>query len=143
MFTTFAIGNIVRDAELKEVNVENVPTPRCRFTIAINETKRSGKTATTFVECVAWREYAKKIAPWLLKGRQVHVEGKICINQYADTNNIIRTKLQMNDVEVTLLGQKPKTEVETMEEVKEVFEEPVTHSVETRVEEYNDDIFPW
>lgn len=109
------IGNVVRDAELKNVNVNGVPTPRCRFSVAVNETRSNGEDIVTYFDVVAWREYATKIAPWTLKGRQVHVTGSVRLNQYA-SNGTFRSAMQIHNPTVTLLGKKPEVEVGNIEE---------------------------
>jgi len=114
---TSIIGNVVRDAELKMVNIEGVQTPRCKFSVAVNETRANGEPIVTYFDVTAWREYATKIAPWVLKGRQVFVTGKVRLNQYVDANRNIRTSLQLHSPEVILLGKKPEVEVPNVEEI--------------------------
>ena len=108
------IGNVVRDAELKVVNVEGVPTPRCRFSVAVNENRSNGDTVTTYFDVTTWREYATKTAQWIRKGRQVYVCGSIALNQYVDSARKVQSHLQIrNNPTVILLGKKPE---ETHEE---------------------------
>lgn len=110
------IGNVVRDAELKTVDVDGVATPRCRFSVAVNETRANGEPITTYFDVTAWREYAVKIAPWVLKGRQVFVTGSVRLNQYIDTAKRVQSHLQIHYPTVTLLGKKPEVNVEAIEE---------------------------
>ena len=114
------IGNLTRDAELKNVNVGGVSTPCCRFSVAVNETRSNGEAITTYFDVTAWRDYATKIAPWLLKGRQVFVCGHVRLNQYTDANRSIRTTLQIHNPEVVLLGKKPEVETATLEGFDEI-----------------------
>jgi len=113
------IGNVVRDAELKTVEIEGVATPRCRFSVAVNENRANGDPITTYFEITAWRDYATKIAPWILKGRQVYVTGHVRLNQYIDSNRTVRTSLQLHSPEVILLGKKPEIDVGNLEEFDE------------------------
>ena len=110
------IGNVVRDAELKTVDCEGVATPRCRFSVAVNETRSNGEDITTYFDVTAWREYATKIAPWVLKGRQVHVTGAVRLNQYI-SNGAVRSSLQIHNPTVTLLGKKPEVDVGNIAEI--------------------------
>lgn len=110
------IGNVVRDAELKTVDCEGVATPRCRFSVAVNETRGNGEDITTYFDVTAWREYATKIAPWVLKGRQVHVTGAVRLNQYI-SNGAVRSSLQIHNPTVTLLGKKPEVDVGNIAEI--------------------------
>lgn len=112
------IGNVTRDAELKTVDVDGVPTARCRFSVAVNETRGNGEDITTYFDVTAWREYGAKIAPWILKGRQVHVTGAVRLNQYV-TNGVVRSSLQIHNPTVTLLGKKPEVDVSGVEEIDE------------------------
>lgn len=110
------IGNVVRDAELKMVDVEGVKTPRCSFSVAVNESRANNEEITTYFDVTAWREYATKIAPWVLKGRQVHVSGSVRLNQYTK-NGVTRSSLQIHNPTVILLGKRPEVNVENVENI--------------------------
>ena len=110
------IGNVVRDAELKTVDVEGVPTPRCRFSVAVNETRGNGEDIVTYFDVTAWREYATKIAPWVLKGRLVYVKGAVRLNQYI-SNGAVRSSLQIHDPKVIWLDKKPTVDVGSIAEI--------------------------
>ena len=113
---TTIIGNVVRDAELKSVDVNGVATPRCRFSVAVNETRGNGAEIVTYFDVTAWRNIATKIAPWVLKGRLVYVKGSVRLNQYT-VNGVIRSSLQIHDPKVILLDKKPEINVENIEEI--------------------------
>jgi single-stranded DNA-binding protein len=110
------IGNVVRDAELKTVDVNGVPTPRCTFTVAVNETRGNGEEIVTYFGVTAWREYATKIAPLVLSGRKVHVSGAVRLNQYV-SNGAFRSNMQIHNATVILLDKKPKTGTENTAEI--------------------------
>lgn len=112
------IGNVVRDAELKNVNVEGTPTPRCKFSVAVNETRGNRGPIVTYFDIVAWREYAVKIAPWVLKGRRMYIKGAVRLNQYS-SNGVIRSAMQIHDPKVIWLDKKPTIEVGNVEELDE------------------------
>lgn len=111
------IGNVTKDAELKTVDVNGVQTPRCQFSVAVNKTRGEKKTVTYF-DVTAWREYATKIAPWVKKGRQVHVSGEVGLNQYISSGTM-RSSLQIYNPTVILLGKKPEVETGTVVELDE------------------------
>ena len=117
----FIIGNITRDAELKNVNVNGVETPRCSFSVAVNETRSNGEPVTTYFDVTLWREYAVKMAKWLVKGRQVHVEGAVRLHQYIDAMKKVNARMQLHSPTVTLLGKKPETELP--ENIEDPFDE--------------------
>lgn len=110
MNNTIIIGNVVRDAELKNVNVNGTPTARCRFSVAVNETRSNGEAIVTYFEVSLWRDRASRLAQYLKRGRQVAVTGHVRLNQYTDANHIVRSSLQLHSAEVTLLGKKPQEE---------------------------------
>lgn len=110
------IGNVTRDAELKMVDIEGVPTPRCKFSVAVNEDRANGEKIVTYFDVTTWREYASKTAPWILKGRQVYVSGAVRLNQYMDASHTIRTSMQIHNAKVILLGKKPEVDVNNIEE---------------------------
>lgn len=111
------IGNVVRDAELKMVDVNGVQTPRCRFSVAVNETRANGEDIVTYFDVTAWREYATKIAPWVLKGRQVYVRGHVRLNTYTGAMNTMKASMQIHSPEVILLGKKPVANVEDIGDI--------------------------
>jgi len=113
------IGNVVKNAELKMVSINGVKTPCCTFSVAVNETRSNGEDIVTYFDVTAWREYATKIAPWLLKGRQVFVSGHVRLNRYVDSSRIVRASLQIHSPEVILLGKKPTVDVGDIEEIGE------------------------
>jgi len=110
------IGNVVRDAELKNVDCEGVATPRCRFSVAVNETRGNGEDIVTYFDVTAWREHATKIAPWVLKGRRVYVTGSVRLNQYI-SNGAVRSSLQIHNPTVILLDNKPDIDIGNIGEV--------------------------
>jgi len=117
------IGNVVRDAELKNVDIEGTPTPRCRFSVAVNETRGNGDEIVTYFDVTAWREYATKIAPWVMKGRLVHVRGAVRLNQYI-SNGVVRSSLQIHDPRVILLDKKPTVDTSRIAEIDDDDELP-------------------
>ena len=110
MNLAFISGNIVADAEYKEVTVEGVQTPRCRFSVAVNEKKRNGDKIVNYFEVTLWRDYAKTMAPWLKKGRKVNAFGNIRLNKYKTANNEERSELQIANATVELCDNKPADE---------------------------------
>jgi single-strand DNA-binding protein len=107
----FVSGNIVADAEYKEVPVGGVHTPRCRFSVAVNEKKSNGEKIVNYFEVTLWRDYATKMAPWMKKGRKVNVFGNIRLNKYKTSNNEERAELQIANATVELTDKKPSEEV--------------------------------
>jgi single-strand DNA-binding protein len=66
------IGRVSNDGVSKQVGAQNV----LRFSMAVN--RRSGeKEETLFIDCDFWGPRGEKIAQWVVKGREVFVEGRL------------------------------------------------------------------
>ena len=117
------IGNIVRNAELTNRNINGVLTPCSKFSVAVNETRANGKDIVTYFDVTLWRERATGLSQWLMKGRQVYVSGHIRLNQYTGSDGPAYTTLQIHDPEVILLGKKPVDQVNSSAPVPVDFDE--------------------
>ena len=104
-------GNIVADAEYRNVPVNGVDTPRCRFSVAVNEKKSNNQKIVNYFEVTLWRDYATKMAPWMKKGRKVNVVGNIRLNKYRTSTNEERAELQIANATVELTDKKPSEEI--------------------------------
>ena len=70
------IGNVGREPEMRFSADGN---PYTNFSIAVNEKKDS---PPTWIEVVAWRKLAELCNQYLVKGRQVYVEGRYQSSSY-------------------------------------------------------------
>lgn len=59
---------------------------------------------TTWHRCILWDKMAEKLAEYLVKGKQVYVEGKIQTRKYTDKNQIERYVTEIRVSSVVLLG---------------------------------------
>lgn len=98
----FLLGNLGRDAEVKfspdGVSVSN-------FSIATNRRVKDGdgwREETDWHECVMWRSEA--VAPYLVKGKTVHVEGRLQTRSWDDKDGKRRYKTEVIVGELMLLG---------------------------------------
>jgi len=66
------IGRLTADSDLKSIGAQKM----LRFSLAVN-TKRGQKEKTLFIDCDFWGERSEKIAPWMMKGKVVLVEGTL------------------------------------------------------------------
>jgi len=124
MLRLTVIGNIGRDAELKEINGRKV----VNFTIASNrkivDTKTGEETEkTTWISCAKWYDgnINVEIHKYLLKGGKVFLEGYPEIKMYKDANNKTASSLNLNITNIELLAvNKPSDEEQDPEpETKE------------------------
>lgn len=76
------MGNITKDPEFR-VTPQGISI--CTFTIAINR-KYKDVEEVTFVEITSFGDNADRITQWFDKGRPIHVEGRLKLDQWQDKN---------------------------------------------------------
>jgi len=98
-----AIGNLGRDALLKQVNGKNV----INFSVAHTERFRDGngnqQERTTWLDCSYWTDRTN-VAQYLVKGKQVYVEGTPDVRSYTRADGTNGTVLSLRVTQVHLLG---------------------------------------
>lgn len=107
IFTTTAIGNVGRDAELREVGDTKVLS----FSIAIDQgyKKASGERVekTEWVNVSVWGKFGVALAPHIKKGNPIAVTGVISARGWqSKTTGDINASLELKASEVQLLGGK-------------------------------------
>lgn len=97
------IGNIGKDAEIKEFGGKNYVS----FNVAHSERKMkvdgTSSEQTVWVS-VLWYGEGRGIFPYLKKGRQVFVRGRMYLKAYQDKNGTTQVTVNVNASEVTLCG---------------------------------------
>jgi len=77
---TFHIGRLTADPELKYTPSG---TAKTTFRIAVNRVYKDATGAkqedTTFIPVVCWAGLAENVASYMVKGKEVHVEGRLRI----------------------------------------------------------------
>lgn len=71
------VGRLTRDAELKYTSAGGA---LCRFSVAINRRRKSGDDwveEVNFFDIVLWGRQGEVISQYLIKGKQVAVEGEL------------------------------------------------------------------
>lgn len=71
------IGRLTKDPDLRYTSSGK---PVCSFTLAVN--RPFSKEETDFINCVAWGKNAENVAKYVVKGRQLAVEGYLQIRSY-------------------------------------------------------------
>lgn len=112
------IGNVGSDPEL---NQTQSGTSYMRFSVATTERtgKKDGekKELTEWHRCVMFDKVAEALAPYMSKGKQVYVEGKLRTRQWEkDGQNHYSTEIIVN--EIKLLGSKPASAGESQAQQK-------------------------
>ena len=99
------IGHLGKDGLLKEVNGKSV----INFTVAHSERYKDvqgvQKERTTWVDCAYWSDKTA-IAPYLVKGQLVYVEGSAEAEAFMNKENQPTATLRMRVTNIQLLGSK-------------------------------------
>lgn len=97
------IGRLTRDAELKYTSGGMAV---CKFAIAVNKRRKQGEQwvdEANFFDVVLWGRQGETLNQYLVKGKQVAVEGELHQNRWEqDGQN--RSKIEINADNVQLLG---------------------------------------
>ena len=92
----FLIGNLTRDPELR---FTTQGTAIASFGIAVNRkyTDKAGQTQeeTLFIDADAWGKLAETIGNHLTKGRLVHLEGHLKLDQWETSEGQKRQKIKL------------------------------------------------
>lgn len=105
MITAALIGNIGRDAELRRVGRNE--TPVLEFTVAVSDRNKKGadgRPGTEWYRVKVWGKQAETLEPYLLKGKQVYVDGTLSIQEWKDRDGKDRHTPEVNADRVVLLG---------------------------------------
>jgi len=73
----FLVGRLTRDADLQ---FTNSGTPISKFSIAVNRSKKNGdkwEDEVSFFDITQWGKMAESLVKYLLKGKQIAVEGEL------------------------------------------------------------------
>lgn len=104
----FAIGNLVRDPELKHIASGSSV---CEFTLALNRSFKGkdgeAKEEVSFVDVVAWGKLAEIVAEYCKKGKQVHVEGYLKQERWESPEGKKMSRIRVVAEQVVFLGGKP------------------------------------
>ena len=105
--TVILIGNLTRDAGLKNVGATSV----LNFSIAVSDDylKDGQKVEQSyFFDCVVWGKRAESLQRFLNKGSKIAVEGSLKQDRWQDQDGKNRSKCKINATNVVLLGGKPE-----------------------------------
>ena len=101
------VGNLGRDGELKYLGSG---TPVLDFPLAVNERWRdqSGnqQESTQWFRISLFGRQAETLKPYLLKGKQVYVDGRLRIREYTDREGKQRYSCDVKADNVQLLGSR-------------------------------------
>jgi single-strand DNA-binding protein len=97
------IGRLTRDAELKYTSGGMAV---CKFAIAVNKRRKQGEQwvdEANFFDIVLWGRSGETLNQYLVKGKQIAVEGELHQNRW-EQDGQSRSKIEINANNVQLLG---------------------------------------
>ena len=101
------IGRLGKDPEIRATSDG---TSVANFSLATSEnfTDRNGtrQERTEWHNIVAWRKLADLAKRYLVKGRQVYVEGRIATREYTDREGVKRRTTEITATNLVLLGSR-------------------------------------
>jgi len=103
------IGNL---GNAPEVKTTSSGKKMAKFSLATNENYRNAKgekiTETQWHNVVAWGKIAEVAEKYLVKGKEVIVEGKLITKSYNDKEGNKRSSTEVEVSDLMLLGAKEK-----------------------------------
>ncbi len=107
------IGNVGQDPEITVLESGKKVT---RFSMATNQYYKNDKGEKTQItywhNMVAWGKTAEVISTYVLKGREIAIEGKLVSRNYENEQGEKRTITEVVISEVLFLGSKKEIETE-------------------------------
>ena len=99
------VGRLTRDAELKYTNSGQAVS---NISLAINQRRRRDDQwvdEAHFFDCVVWGKSAEALNPYLVKGKQVGVEGQLRQNRWEQEGRT-RSRVEIFVNNIQLLGSR-------------------------------------
>jgi single-strand DNA-binding protein len=97
------IGNLGKDCIVNTVNGKNVINFNVAHTEKFRDSQGNNQERTTWVDCAYWTDRTA-ISPYLIKGKQVFVEGTPEVRTYTRSDGTAGASLSLRVREVQLLG---------------------------------------
>ena len=99
------IGNLGKDCVVNTVNGKNVINFTVAHTEKFRDSQGNNQEKTTWVDCAYWTDKTA-ISPYLVKGKQVYVEGTPEVKSFQRNDGTPGASLSLRVREVQLLGGK-------------------------------------
>lgn len=99
------IGNLGKDCVVNQVNGKSVINFTVAHTEKYKDSQGNNQEKTTWVDCAYWTDRTA-VAPYLLKGQQVYVEGTPEVRSFQRNDGTAGASLSMRIREVQLLGKR-------------------------------------
>ena len=102
------MGNLTRDPELKTLPSQTVV---CDFALAVNrrwkDASGEDREEVLFIDCAAFGKTGETIAGNLTKGRPVHIEGRLRLEQWEQEDGQRRSKIRVVVEQFRFVDRKP------------------------------------
>lgn len=101
--TVIIVGRLTRDAELKYTNTG---TAVSKISLAVNRGRKNGDQWTeevSFFDAVLWGRMAESLQQYLVKGKQIIIEGELRQNKW-EQDGQTRSKVEIVVKNLQLLG---------------------------------------
>ena len=95
-------GRIGQDAELKYLPTGNA---LATFSVAADDAKKAEGEQAEWVRVTVWGEAAEELAPRLVKGTRVYVEGRLKLEQWQAKDGAQRSTLKLSAWTCQPMGQ--------------------------------------
>jgi len=103
------MGRLTRDPELK--TLPNSDTQVCDFALAVNRRWKDGsgndREEVLFIDCAAFGKTGQTIGDSLTKGRPIHVEGRLRLEQWEQEDGQHRSKHRVVVEQFRFVDRKP------------------------------------
>ena len=117
----FLLGNLCRDVELRYIPSG---TAVAETAIAVNSKISKDKEETLFVDLTIWGRSAEVAAEYLVKGSQIHVEGRLKLDTWDTQDGQKRSKIKVVVDRFQMLGGKRNGTSQTQAEPGNQVEPP-------------------
>ena len=102
------MGNLTRDPELKTLPSQTVV---CDFALAVNrrwkDSSGEAREEVLFIDCAAFGKTGQTIQESLTKGRPIHVEGHLRLEQWEQEDGQRRSKIRVVVEQFRFVDRKP------------------------------------
>jgi single-strand DNA-binding protein len=103
------MGNLTRDPELR--TLPNSQTQVCDFSLAVNRRWKDAGGAdreeVLFIDCAAFGKTGQTIGENLTKGRPIHIEGRLRLEQWEQEDGQKRSKIRVVVEQFRFVDRKP------------------------------------
>lgn len=104
------MGHFTRDPELR--TLPSSDTQVCDFSLAVNRRWKasdgSDREDVLFIDCAAFGKTGETIAGTLTKGRPIHVEGRLRLEQWEQEDGQKRSKIRVVVEQFRFVDRKPE-----------------------------------